>query len=216
MQNDVVYWDEYYSRAPKEISEASDFAKFALEYMKSEKTIIDLGCGNGRDSLYFFSYGLKVTAIDSSKSAIANIESKHLPIFALCDDFVKTKVLDCIEYDYCYARWVIHAINQTHQDEFIPKIYNMLKKGGLFFAEVRTVRDEKYGKGESLGKHEFLFDNHYRRFIEPDKLINQLQNTGFEVLYGEESDAFSVMADDTPTLLRLVVQKQSKHFREFD
>jgi len=207
MQSDVTYWNGYYSKAPKEISEPSDFAKFALKYMKAEKTLIDLGCGNGRDSVYFFNSGLKVTAIDSSRSAIANIESQHLPILALCDDFVKTKILDCIEYDYCYARWVIHAINQAQQEEFIPRVYNMLKRDGLFFIEVRTVSDEKYGKGELLGKHEFLYDNHYRRFIEPDKLTNQLRNTGFDVLYGVESDGFSVLADDAPTLLRLVMKK---------
>ena len=34
--------------------------------------IIDIGCGNGRDSFFFSKNDLKVTAIDISKNAIKN------------------------------------------------------------------------------------------------------------------------------------------------
>jgi len=127
-QSHTKHWDYYYSNnlAPKP---PSDFAKFAMDYMHPQKMLIDLGCGNGRDSAYFCKCGLKVTAIDLSKGAIASFD-KAMPIFAVCDDFVTTKALACVEYDYCYARWSIHAINQAQQDELIPNVYFSLKKDG--------------------------------------------------------------------------------------
>ena len=204
-KNDVKYWDEYYGNdhAPKP---PSDFAKFALEHMQQGKQLIDLGCGNGRDSMFFADSGLKVTAIDSSKGAIESFD-KTVPIFAVCDDFIKTNALRCIEYNYCYARWSIHAINKSQQDELLPNIYQALKTGGLFFSESRTINDVKYGQGNPLGEHEFFADNHYRRFLDPQAFLEQLKGIGFEIVHVEESDKFSVMGDDLPTLIRVIAKK---------
>jgi len=202
---DVSYWNEYYGKdnAPKP---PSDFARFAIEYMEQEKQLIDLGCGNGRDSVFFCQNGIKVTAVDSSKGAVDSFD-KSMPIFAVCDDFVKTNALRCIDFDYCYARWSIHAINKAQQDELLPSIYNGLKAGGLFFSESRTINDVKFGQGEPLGEHEYFADNHYRRFLDPTMLISQLKDIGFEIIYYEESDKFSVMGEDSPTLIRIIAKK---------
>ena len=199
------YWDEYYKNGLAPPS-PSDFAKFAFNYMQCNKKLIDLGCGNGRDSLYFGSQGLKVTAIDASKSAIDSFD-KTAPIFAVCDDFVKTKALCCIDYDYCYARWSIHAINQHQQDELLPNIYNSLNNGGSLFIEARTINDSKYGKGICISPNEYYFDNHYRRFLDPDIIKNQISDLGFDIVYFEESNSFSVLNNDNPTLIRVVATK---------
>jgi len=200
------YWNEYYKsdNAPKE---PSGFAKFALTYMKADRKLIDLGCGNGRDSVFFSKNRLKVTAVDSSQEAINTVDTTSMPIFGVCDDFVSTKALFCVDYDYCYARWSIHAISQKQQDELLPNVYKSLKSGGLVFIEVRTINDSKFGQGEQLGCNEFFYDGHYRRFIEPESLIMQLKNTGFEIMYTEESDGFSKVNDDNPTLIRVIAKK---------
>jgi SAM-dependent methyltransferase len=202
---DVIYWNEYYGkdRAPKP---PSDFAKFAMEHMQKGKLLIDLGCGNGRDSIFFCSSSLKVTAVDSSKGAIESFD-KNIPILAICDDFIKTNALNCVDYDYCYARWSIHAINKSQQDELLPNVYRSLKSGGLFFSESRTINDVKYGQGEPLGEYEFFADDHYRRFLDPEAFLEQLRQIGFEIVHFEESDKFSVMGDDSPTLIRVIAKK---------
>jgi SAM-dependent methyltransferase len=202
---DVGYWNEYYGnkRAPKP---PSDFAKFAFGHMQSGKLLIDLGCGNGRDSMFFCCNGIKVTAVDSSKGAIESFD-KDFAILAVCDDFTKTNALRCVEYDYCYARWSIHAINKAQQDELLPNVYYSLKSGGLFFSESRTINDVKYGQGKPLGEHEYFADEHYRRFIDTDAFLKQLISIGFEIVYAEESDKFSVMGDDSPSLIRVIARK---------
>jgi len=201
----VNYWNEYYKGANVPYH-PSDFAKFSIKYMNPDKKLIDLGCGSGRDSTYFCKNGLKVTAVDSSINATRSIEHA-LPIFIVCDNFVTAKVLFCVDYDYCYARWSIHSINQSSQNELFPNVYNALKDGGLFFIEVRTINDYKFGKGKKISDNEYFLDNHYRRFIEPDLLKVQLKQTGFEIIFMEESNGFSVVQDDAPTLVRVVAKK---------
>jgi len=203
---DLEYWNGYYGKglAPEP---PSGFAKFALGYMHKGRELIDLGCGNGRDSVYFCRHGIKVTAVDSSKEAIEFFESS-MPITAVCDDFLKTIAWYHAEFDYCYARWSIHAINQSQQDELLPGVFQALKKGGLFFSESRTISDVKYGQGRPLGEHEYFIDKHYRRFLDPQTFLEQLAEVGFEIVYSEESDSFSVMESDAPALIRVIAKKR--------
>ena len=118
-----------------------------------------------------------------------------------------TQALGCINFDYCYARWSIHAISKLQQDELLLNVYKALKVGGLFFSESRTINDVKCGQGEPLGEHEYFSDNHYRRFLDPTSLIAQLESIGFEIMYHEESDKFSVVGEDSPTLIRVIARK---------
>jgi SAM-dependent methyltransferase len=203
--NNLEYWNRYYGSdsAPKP---PSDFAQYSLGYMEPHKMLIDLGCGNGRDSIFFFRSGLKVTAVDISKGAINSFD-KNISVFTVCDDIVKTKALSCIEYDYYYSRWSIHAINQYQQDELLVNVYKSMKKGSLFFIEARTIQDVIYGKGEKLGKHEYFYNEHYRRFIDPEQLIGHMKKIGYEIVFNAQSNAFSVVEGDAPHLLRVIGRK---------
>ena len=56
MLRDKRYWDEFYEVEHKEIGQPSLFAKFIFDSFlnkKESKNLIEFGCGNGRDSLYF-------------------------------------------------------------------------------------------------------------------------------------------------------------------
>jgi len=203
------YWDSYYTNklAP---SHASGFAQFALTYMEPGRTLIDLGCGNGRDSIFFAQNGINVTAVDMSESGVEDVRrgSGDLPLTAVQDDFVKSKVLFGTGYDYCYSRWTIHAIDDSQQSELLENVWAALKDGGLFFIETRTTGDDIFGIGEKAGPLAYIHENHYRRFIEPDDLARQLKDQGYELLYFEESRGFSKTEDSDPVLLRVVAKKQ--------
>lgn len=81
---DKTYWREFYSRHKIGV-EPSLFAKlvyknYLLESIKcdtdkyaesSTPSLLELGCGNGRDSLYFAHKGVDITAIDQVQEEIA-------------------------------------------------------------------------------------------------------------------------------------------------
>ena len=48
----LQHWNNYYSENSKPFQE-SDFATFVLKQLTKNSTIIDIGCGNGRDSVFF-------------------------------------------------------------------------------------------------------------------------------------------------------------------
>lgn len=211
---DEKYWDKYYaSEAAKSdlMCKPSLFACDMLQkYMISGKNLIELGCGNGRDSIYFAENGLNVIGIDASQVVINELQQKASSSNCtfVCDDFVSTEALYQIQYDYCYSRFTFHAINEWQETQILLKVYDLLKENGYLFIEARSTSDEKYGMGEKVEKNAFIYEGHYRRFIEPIELISKLTKIGFNVINEEESNQFAPKEGENSVCIRVVAQKQ--------
>lgn len=208
---DTTYWNEFYDKQIALINEPSAFAKFALSYMEPGKKVMDIGCGNGRDSIYFAANNLDVIGVDASDTAITELQNKKIKnTFFVCDDFVTCKTLYQMQFDYFYSRWTIHAITEMQENELLHNISEALKENGLFFIEVRSTKDELYGKGKQIGRNTYEYNEHFRRFIEKAELIGKLEQQGFEVVYCEENKGFSKTKDSDPTLIRVVAKRRCK------
>ena len=75
--NDI--WNKVYSEDSAFFGEEpSKFAKKCCEYFiqYNIKKILDLGCGQGRDTIFFALNNLDVYAVDSSIVAIENIQKE--------------------------------------------------------------------------------------------------------------------------------------------
>ena len=58
----------------------------------------------------------------------------------------------------------------------------------MLFIEARSVKDTIYGLGEQVGLNEYIYNEHYRRFIVLDELINSIEKRGFKIIFGKQSD----------------------------
>ena len=77
----------------------------------------------------------------------------------------------------------------------------------MFFIEVRGIHDDKYGKGEKVGRNTYLLDGHFRRFININEFLNNLIETGFYVKYAEEAKGFAPYKNEDSEIIRVVVEK---------
>ncbi len=180
--------------------------------MEPGRTLVDLGCGNGRDALYFASLGLSVIAIDLSDTAIQTLRERggDNPRF-LCGDFINAPIHRPASYDYAYSRFTIHAINQQQERMLLLAMHRAIKPGGKFFIEVRGVHDPLYGRGQPQEKNAFFYNNHYRRFIVMEELTASLQEAGFRVEYAQERTGFAPYGNDDPPVIRIVaIRKEMK------
>jgi adenylylsulfate kinase-like enzyme/SAM-dependent methyltransferase len=205
---DTSYWNAYYESKPN-IEQSSLFAVAIGSQLKKSCTILDLGCGNGRDSLYFYKLGLNVTAIDSSDLIIRGLQEQYNKgnLCFICDDFVCSSMIYAGQYDYCYSRFSLHAINEEQEDEVIANVYKVLKEGGKFFLEVRSVNDDLYGKGKKVGNNSYFYDGHFRRFLKCDELENKMLAVGFKIEYSKEQRGFSPFGKDDPPIIRMILKK---------
>lgn len=205
---DIQYWNTYYSNNMA-IDAPSLFAIFVAEHLKKGKNLLELGCGNGRDSIFFARMGMNVTGIDASDATIADLKERFNAgnCYFICDDFVCSHALFAGQFDYCYSRFSIHAINEKQEKEVLENVYGALKQGGEFFIETRSVNDDLYGLGEPAGENAYIYDGHYRRFIVKSELERHAVQAGFRMVYSEESKGFAPFGESDPPVIRMILRK---------
>lgn len=205
---DYQYWNNYYNKkvAP---TEPSAFAKDILRYLDEGRELLELGCGNGRDSILFAQKGLNVTAIDQSKQSIIDLREGSYGdrIKFIQDDFIKTDILGCMKFNYIYSRFTMHSIKEEEESILIERVHNALEKDGLFFIEVRSVKDDIYGLGEEVARNTYIYQEHSRRFIVIDELIEKLKLIGFSIVFANEDKNYAVYKDENPIVIRIIVKK---------
>lgn len=205
--DNTAYWNQYYKNrvCPEE---PSPFALYVATLVEPGREMVELGCGNGRDAVFFAAQGICVTALDMSQEAIAQLQSRNLPNARfLCGDFVNSDVHQLESYDYAYSRFTIHSINQNQEQVLITNVFRGLRPGGKLFIEVRGINDLLFGKGRQEERNAFFYDNHYRRFIVLDELTESLERHGFRVEYAQERTGFAPYGNDDPPVIRVVAAK---------
>ena len=151
-------WNEQYERLNKPWGEKpSELAVLAVDYLQSnasissKHTILDIGCGYGRDSFYLHEQlGCKVTGIDTAKRAIelANASrgaTRHKDVNFSCANFMELKTKRC---DILFASNLYQILQADERTEFRKKVLQTIKRDGVLFLSTHSVSDPEHsGKG---------------------------------------------------------------------
>ena len=199
------YWDKYYSKTLG-IEAPSTFAIHVAELIKKGDSILELGCGNGRDSFYLAKKGFQVFAIDQSKVIINRIKNENINPRFICKDIEELQKDFQFQINHCYARFFLHALNENEENNVIKSISNLLPKNGLFFSENRSVKSDLFGKGEVISKDIFSTD-HKRRFIRKKNITQKLKENNFKIKTLIEDKGLAVHGDDDPVVIRICAEK---------
>lgn len=209
--DDKKYWDEYYATHSKP-NDASTFAEYVIDRLDAGKTLIELGCGNGRDSLFFSKNGINVIAVDQVDAEIDFLNENYSSdnITFVCDDFTNLAesdedLINSTDFDYIYSRFTFHSINEAKEDRTLSWISDNLE-GGLFLLEARSLNDPMFKKGDTLSDSE-NFTDHYRRYMDLDKFTGKLESLGFEILFKIEDKDLAPYKDDNPYVIRIIARK---------
>lgn len=128
MITDEKYWTKFYQQHQDPFT-ASLFAKFCCKhYIKKHDLLLELGCGNGRDAIYFSKNLVKVDAIDLCRKEInyLNQKYKNSDLKFMCMDFSEINFVD--KYDIVYSRFTLHSISEEQENKLFPAVYRALKK----------------------------------------------------------------------------------------
>jgi len=201
------YWDEYYAaRATTRRPLPSQFATFVAGELDRPHHVIELGCGNGRDSIFFSSFGHEVIGVDGSEAAVA--ASSHLAealgekasfIHSAIDDPALAERLGAGEGPKAlYARFFIHAITDEEEQVLLDLAAAVTGPGDLLAVEYRTIRDQVGAKETEA---------HYRRFVLPATFQARALERGFEVTYAIEGFGFAKYRHDDAYVARTLFRR---------
>ena len=145
--------------------------KADLEKFKNTK-FLDLGCGNGADTLYLIERGYKVISVDYSKEAInninLNIEGSEAKILDMNEKFFfEDNSFNIIIADIC-----LNFFNEEKTIHIMNEIKRILKKNGILFTRVSSVNDKNFGagKGKEIEKGYFDHGTWAQRYFDEDDL----------------------------------------------
>lgn len=172
--NEPNYWKNKWSDRPLE--PANNFAKRAYTLIKAKKlqSLLDLGCGDGRDSIYFSNKGLSVTAVDFSESGIAKLKTRSRKIKCIAEDIRKINFPEN-SFDVIYAHLSLHYFDDETTNRIFDNLFKILKKGGLIFVKCKSVDDALFGKGEKVGENMYK-KGHIRHFFTKDYMTEKLKS----------------------------------------
>ncbi len=207
---DKNYWKNIYSKQ-SEGEQPSLFARYIVDnYAIENKDLIELGCGNGRDAIFFANANANVTAVDQCDNIIELLDHRFQKVGNLkfkCLDF--TCMDDVTKYDVVYSRFTLHSISKSQEDGVLSWAYRNLNVGGRLCIEVRGQKNEIYKEGEPVdGEPDaFILNGHYRRFLKFEYLCNTLKTIGFHIDFADERKGFAPYNGTDETYIRVIASK---------
>ena len=194
MQEDLnaqqQFWDATFARRPEMFGEApSDPARSALEAFRAERraNILELGGGQGRDTLFFARKGLRVTMLDYAQSAVDAVNAKAAAaglrglVSALQHDVREPLPFEDAAFDGCYSHMLYcMAINDEEVARLSREIWRVLKPGGLNIFTVRHTGDPHYGAGTHHGGQMWETGGFIVNFFDRTKVVRVAE--GYEIL----------------------------------
>ncbi len=204
--SDKIFWEAFYSNK-KGVLNPSPFAIFLVDNYPIKGSMVELGCGNGRDSLYFADNNIDVLGIDQCKNIVAELNGigvKNAEFKAA--DF--TNLGNLGTFDVVYSRFTLHSVNKKQASSTMIWAYKSLNAGGRFCIEVRSILDDFCGDGEEVEKDAFVTD-HYRRFIRLEEMVAELEEKGFTIDYQIEATGLAKYKNEDPSVIRIIASKSS-------
>lgn len=169
---------------------ANSYRLFAESMPCQCRRILDLGCGTGLELDYIWQKdsAIEVTGVDLCQSMLDKLLEKHSDklFLAVCQDYFRYDI-GCEKWDAVISFESLHHFLPERKGELYRKIYNGLKKGGVFLLGDYIAccdEEEELLRGVYLEKRKQsqIPDNDFVHFDIPLTLEHEnrlLQNAGF-------------------------------------
>ncbi len=143
------------------------------------KKVIDVGCGGGRNIVYFLQNGYEVYGVDRDATAVEEVRALSLRL-APVNPTANFKVANVEDipfadesFDLAICSAVLHfANNEAHFNKMLHSIWRILKPGGFLFARLASnIGIENLV--QPLGNGRYLLPDGSERFlVNEQELLN--------------------------------------------
>ncbi|WP_373521016.1 class I SAM-dependent methyltransferase [Aquiflexum sp.] len=149
-------------------------------FNKSMK-ILDAGCGEGRNTIYFLNQGFQVFGVDSNPTAIqmARIYShtiqKDFDIYRFQTSTIEDIPFHQGAFDALISSAVLHfAKSEAQFFKMMDEMMRVLKPGGIFFLRMTTAQGGILENSPNLGDGVYLLPDGTERFLLTEELEKEV------------------------------------------
>jgi SAM-dependent methyltransferase len=183
-------WVRTYATRPDFLgASASEPAKRAVRWFRAGgvRELLELGPGQGRDSLLFAAAGMSVTALDFAEDGLTQISRKaeaaglSQAITPIEHDVRRPLPLPDASFDACFSHMLFSMALRTGElERLTAEVHRVLRARGLLVYTVRNTTDPHFGSGDAHGDGMFEMGGFIVHFFDR-ALIDRLA-AGFELL----------------------------------
>ena len=166
----VTDWEQKFAENPDEWffgREASEMARLTLNYWRlvngdKTGTVLDYGCGEGRDAVFYSEKGFRVTAVEGTSSAISKLHrleaDKSVTVYNVCQTDVRRFRPDA-PFDIVLSHNCLQFLGADCLPE-LARLQGMVVPGGLISVAAFTRESEATAGRSDL----YRFDHNELKF----------------------------------------------------
>ncbi len=169
MEEIKVYWNNKFIKkkdfwGKSESLAAQETLKFLSKINLNKGALLDVGCGYGRDSIFFQNKGYDVVGIDFSEEAI-KLGNEMYPGVKLEQNDMEMLDYKMASFDIIFGNFFLHLFVNLEKRRSLAKIcYDLLKPRGYFFHSVASIDDSDYAKGQKISENLVINDRGVKKY----------------------------------------------------
>jgi len=184
----ISYWSDMYSRPNVFGTGPTKLAKMAndLIYDKSIQNILEIGCGQGRDSIFFSEKGYSIETFDISENAITFVnkikKSFNLKnLNAIVHDVTEPFSYSNNFFDFVYSNLALQFFDIDSLEKIFDNIYRVMNDEATILFSTKKKGDKYYDFGTKISEDAYEHKGIIRYFYDKSVLEHMLEHQ-FEIL----------------------------------
>jgi len=206
------YWDNLYSKNDYFGTGQTILANFAKDIIEknSIKNMLELGCGQGRDSVFFAKLGCNIVAVDISENAIKFVEKikydenlKNLQL--ITHDIQKPLNFQNSKFDMVYSNLSLQFFDLSQLSKIFSNIADIMLPDSFFLFSTKKAGDKYYNFGNKISDSAFESKGVTRFFFTKSELESLLEN--FFTIISFEEDKHVNLDNTVSVWWKILVKK---------
>ena len=152
-------YETRYSRT-WDIDEPADHVVDFVKTLKEKaRSILDVGCGAGRDSFFLAKEGFHLTGLDISSNALRLASERNQREKTQCKFVMGTFLhLPFSEglFDAAFSSYAIENVSLHQIRKALKEIKRVIKRERVMLVTLHSLKHWRFGQGKEIAYHEFL------------------------------------------------------------
>ena len=183
-----LYWNNIYNSPNLQFPENDGFLSKWVAQLRQAERIVDLGCGNGVNTLYLQERGIYTIACDFSEPALNLLIEKVPHANVLLFDMKNGLPFLSDNIDVIIADLSLHYFSTVDTKAILSEIRRSLRSNGLFLCRVNAIdTGMTFTEYKEIEKDYYSIDGCNKRFFTVESLAEMMDDFYIKRIYEQET-----------------------------
>lgn len=183
----IATYDRTFEQYSKNVANLhhSEVAGTFLENLSANNSILDLGCGSGRDAKIFSEKGYRVVGVDLSYKML-EVARKEAPLASFIQLDMRELTFNNETFGGVWAVASLLHLPKTDISQCLNECNRVLKKEGIIYISVKVGEGKEFKPDTRYDENAFKFYSYFQS----EEMENYIQQAGFKILESKTKDCF--------------------------